>query len=92
MNNRIKTIIRISQLTALFLFMHLKPYAQGTNTTHKRPNIIFIITDDQRWDALNYAGNELIHTPNMDRLAEEGVYFENAFVTTPIVLPAEQAL
>jgi len=84
MNNRIKTIIRISQLTALFLFMHLKPYAQGTNTTHKRPNIIFIITDDQRWDALNYAGNELIHTPNMDRLAEEGVYFENAFVTTPI--------
>jgi len=48
------------------------------------PNIIFIITDDQRWDALGYSGNEIIHTPEMDRLAEEGIYFKNAFVTTPI--------
>ncbi len=49
-----------------------------------RPNIIFILTDDQRWDALGYAGNNIIKTPEMDRLASEGVYFENAFVTTPI--------
>lgn len=48
------------------------------------PNIIFILTDDQRWDALGVAGNEIIHTPNMDRLAEEGCYFANSFVTTPI--------
>src|SRR5690606_4348354 len=50
----------------------------------KKPNIIFILTDDQRWDALGYAGNEVIQTPEMDRLASEGVYFKNAFVTTPI--------
>ncbi len=50
----------------------------------ERPNIIFILTDDQRWDALGYAGNDIIHTPEMDRLAREGVYFQNAFVTTPI--------
>lgn len=50
----------------------------------KRPNLIFILTDDQRWDALGYSGNEIIQTPEMDRLAEEGVYFKNAFVTTPI--------
>jgi arylsulfatase A-like enzyme len=49
-----------------------------------RPNIIFILTDDQRWDALGFAGKQLIHTPEMDRLAEEGIFFENAFVTTPI--------
>jgi len=49
-----------------------------------RPNIIFILTDDQRWDALGFSGNSLIHTPEMDRLAAEGVFFENAFVTTPI--------
>ncbi|MFW5657735.1 MAG: sulfatase-like hydrolase/transferase [Bacteroidota bacterium] len=48
------------------------------------PNIIFIITDDQRWDALGFAGNEIIRTPNMDKLAASGVYFKNAFVTTPI--------
>jgi len=49
-----------------------------------KPNIIFILTDDQRWDALGCAGNPIIHTPNMDRLAENGVRFEHAFVTTPI--------
>src|SRR5690554_4759274 len=48
------------------------------------PNIIFILTDDQRWDALGYAGNDVIQTPEMDRLAREGLYFKNAFVTTPI--------
>ncbi len=48
------------------------------------PNIIFILTDDQRWDALGFAGNEIISTPNQDKLAKEGVYFKNAFVTTPI--------
>ena len=49
-----------------------------------RPNIIFILTDDQRFDSLGYAGNDIIHTPEMDKLAREGVYFENALVTTPI--------
>ena len=49
-----------------------------------RPNIIFILTDDQRYDALGYAGNELAHTPEMDRLAAAGTYFSRAMVTTPI--------
>ncbi|MEZ4903919.1 MAG: family 78 glycoside hydrolase catalytic domain [Spirosomataceae bacterium] len=49
-----------------------------------RPNIIFILTDDQRWDALGYAGNKLVHTPEMDKLAREGAYFRNGTVTTPI--------
>jgi arylsulfatase A-like enzyme len=49
-----------------------------------KPNIIFILTDDQRWDALGFSGNTVIHTPEMDRLAASGVYFRNAFVTTPI--------
>ena len=50
----------------------------------KQPNIIFILTDDQRWDALGYAGNTIIETPEMDRIASKGTYFKNAFVTTPI--------
>jgi arylsulfatase A-like enzyme len=49
-----------------------------------RPNIIFILTDDHRWDAMGYAGNKIIKTPQMDRLASEGTWFKNAFVTTPI--------
>lgn len=53
----------------------------------KRPNILVLVSDDQRWDQLSYADQPLIpelKTPNMDRLAREGVYFRNAFVTTPI--------
>lgn len=48
------------------------------------PNIIFILTDDQRWSALGYTGNDLAHTPAMDDLAANGLYFKNAMVTTPI--------
>jgi arylsulfatase A-like enzyme len=49
-----------------------------------RPNIILLLTDDQRWDALGAAGNSVIRTPNLDRLASQGIIFENAFVTTSI--------
>lgn len=50
----------------------------------RQPNIIFILTDDQRADAIGYAGNPIIHTPNIDELAVQGTYFRNAFATTPI--------
>ncbi len=50
----------------------------------EKPNIIFILTDDQRWDALGYSGNDIIQTPEMDELAARGTYFRNAIVTTPI--------
>ena len=49
-----------------------------------KPNIILLITDDQRWDTMGCAGNRVIQTPNMDRLAAEGTRFSNAFVTTSI--------
>lgn len=41
-------------------------------TDRRPPNIIFILTDDQRWDALGYAGNKIIHTPHLDQLARKG--------------------
>ncbi len=56
----------------------------NSNEASNKPNIIFILTDDQRFDALGYAGNQLISTPEMDKLAKEGTYFSNAMVTTPI--------
>lgn len=48
------------------------------------PNIIFLLADDQRWDALGVAGNTVIQTPNLDRLARDGFYFRRSYVTTPI--------
>jgi len=56
----------------------------GCTPEVSRPNFIFLLTDDQRWDALGAAGNPIIQTPNMDKLASEGVLFTQAFVTTPI--------
>ena len=71
----ISSVVIISSIT-------LKASPKGGESD--KPNIIFLLTDDQRWDALGYAGNKDIHTPTMDKLAKEGVYFKNAFVTTPI--------
>jgi arylsulfatase A-like enzyme len=49
-----------------------------------RPNILFMLTDDQRFDDLGCMGNKIIQTPNLDKLAADGVIFNNAFVTTAI--------
>ena len=54
------------------------------SSRRKKPSIVFLLTDDQRYDALSCAGNPIIRTPNMDWLARNGIRFENAFVTTPI--------
>ena len=51
-----------------------------------RPNIIMLLTDDQRWDTLGCMGNRIIETPNVDRLAAGGVVFDNVFVTTSICM------
>lgn len=57
-------------------------------TPAKRPNIIFILTDDQRWDAMSCMGHPFLKTPNMDRIRREGVLYKNAFVTTSLCAPS----
>jgi arylsulfatase A-like enzyme len=71
---------------AFFLFgnTHKTTGQKKGKTSADRPNIIFILTDDQRWSALGYAGNPLATTPEMDKLAEAGTYFSHGIVTTPI--------
>jgi len=53
-----------------------------------KPNFVFILTDDQRHDAMGCAGNRWIHTPNIDALAARGVRFDRAFVTLSICSPS----
>jgi arylsulfatase A-like enzyme len=53
-----------------------------------RPNLVFILTDDQRWDMTSYAGHPFLKTPNLDRLRREGVLLANAFVTTSLCSPS----
>ncbi len=57
-----------------------------------RPNILLILTDDHRWDALSAKGHSFLRTPNLDRLLEEGVDFANAFVTTSLCSPSRASI
>jgi arylsulfatase A-like enzyme len=54
----------------------------------QRPNILFIVADDLRWNALGYAGHPQVRTPHIDRVAKEGVHFRNAFCTTSLCSPS----
>ena len=52
------------------------------------PNLIVMMTDDQRADFMSCAGHPFLKTPNMDRIAKEGVRFPNAFVTNALCAPS----
>jgi len=83
----------MNRLTTILIVIVFAGYLPGCkNSNEKKPNIIFILTDDQRWDALGYAGNTIIKTPNMDELARSGLCFQNAFVTTPICAASRASL
>lgn len=62
------------------------------NVDTSKPNVVFILTDDQGEWALGCAGNDEIKTPNLDRLAETGVRFENFFCTSPVCSPARASI
>lgn len=54
----------------------------------KKINVLFIMTDQQRWNAMSCAGNSVLQTPNLDRIASEGVRFANAYSNSPECVPA----
>jgi arylsulfatase A-like enzyme len=57
-----------------------------------RPNVVFLLADDMRWDMMGCAGNRIIQTPHLDALARGGVRFPNAFVTTAICAASRASL
>ncbi len=57
-----------------------------------RPNILLLMTDQHRADCLGAAGNGVVHTPNLDRLASDGVLFRHAYSSTPTCTPARACL
>src|SRR6266446_1960998 len=57
-----------------------------------RPNVLFILCDDIRWDALGYTGHPYLKTPHIDRLAHEGVQFKNTFCTTSLCSPSRASI
>ena len=60
--------------------------------TTKRPNIILIMTDQQRYDQIGFASGGHFQTPNLDRLAQKGVVFQNAYSSSTVCVPARTSL
>ncbi len=60
--------------------------------TQKRPNIVFIMSDDHAYQAISAYDNRLIHTPHIDRIANEGMLFANASVTNSICAPSRAVI
>ncbi len=58
----------------------------------KQPNLLVILTDDQRYDAMGFLGHPFLETPHLDRIAREGVYFKNAVVTTSLCSPSRASI
>jgi N-acetylglucosamine-6-sulfatase len=57
-----------------------------------RPNVLFILCDDIRWNAMSCAGHPTLRTPNIDRIANEGVRFANMFCTTSLCSPSRASI
>lgn len=55
---------------------------------HRKPNILWICTDQQRFDTLRIMGNRYVRTPNLDKLAKEGVIFTSAYTQSPVCTPS----
>lgn len=58
----------------------------------ERPNIVFILTDQQRYDTIAALGFDHMNTPNLDRLAQQGTVFENMYITAPSCAPSRASL
>ncbi len=77
-------------LLSLLLTLPLSGISQRPSgeASSSRPNIVFILIDDLRWDELGVVGHPFIKTPNIDRIGKEGALFRNAFMTTPLCSPS----
>jgi N-acetylglucosamine-6-sulfatase len=66
---------------------------QLTRASGARPrNVVFVLVDDLRFDALGFMGHPWLETPNIDALARSGVHFRNAFVTTALCSPSRASI
>jgi arylsulfatase A-like enzyme len=69
-----------------------KTFAQQGPAKSARPNIVIIISDDHAFQAIGTYGNKLVQTPNIDRIANEGVRFDKAYVTNSICGPSRAVI
>ena len=69
---------------SLILLLLTSLFAQNISEA-KQPNIVFILSDDQAWSDYGFMGNDKVATPNLDKLAKQGLTFKNGYVAAPIL-------
>ncbi len=79
--------LQLSLLFILFLFTSCQVQEESMP-----PNIIYIMTDQQAFDAMSCTGNTLVSTPSMDGLAAQGLRFEQAYCAFPLCVPSRAAM
>lgn len=84
--------INLNLLLATFLILTLSTCKVEKTETPNRPNILFIMSDDHAYQAISAYTNRLIETPNIDRIAQEGMLFTNACVTNSICAPSRATI
>lgn len=76
----------------MLLLVWSVPVVQAADDARQRPNVLFILTDDQRWDAAGIAGHPFLKTPGIDRLGRKrACIFATPSAPRPCVLPAGPA-
>ncbi len=78
-----------TNIITVLLFYFL---VSGLPAIASRPNIVFIIADDIGWDDLGCYGHPLVHSPNIDRMAQEGIKFENFYLTASSCSPSRTSI
>ncbi len=81
--------LRTSISSLVILLCLLFPNLNGAQ---QAPNIIFILCDDHRADAMGFMGHDFLKTPHLDRLARDGIHMENAYVTTSLCSPSRASI
>ncbi|MFO7933446.1 MAG: sulfatase-like hydrolase/transferase [Bacteroidales bacterium] len=76
----------------ILVFLFVSCQNRGPEQTDVRPNILYIFTDQQTMNTMSCMGNPYVHTPHMDRLAEEGVMFMNSYCTSPVCGPSRSSM
>lgn len=83
---------RVCQICMLAIFsIQYVGLAQNVEEK-KRPNLLFIMTDQQQYKAMSLAGNTILETPNLDRLAKGGAFFKNAYTPMAVCGPARSSI
>lgn len=86
-----KTYISLFLLVILFGSIYLNPFAEDNNE-QEQVNIVFLFSDDQSAPDLGVYGNDAIHTPNLDRMADEAMVFRRAYVPSSQCSPARASI